>query len=214
MTEQHKTILYILLAIAIVCVILYLNKREETYVDFGLEDGDEEEDIAFEDYTPPGMATFSLFLVPGIQPKSTHESRKYGGFHITLFPSQLRPENYSIVEAMRNFKTTNEPWNLMRPSSKISFKDAKSKNLKLMYTGGGQTIEKLKKYLQTNNTGQAPWIRPWGAAHLTLGTLSPKDQANPEDFLHQDVWYVQLVRKDGKNRGWPKNERVRLFSAV
>ena len=47
---------------------------------------------------------------------------------------------------MRNFKTTNEPWNLMRPSIKISYKDAKSKNLKLMYTLGGQTIEKLKKY--------------------------------------------------------------------
>ena len=204
----------ILLGIAIVCLIIYLYKTEETYInldDYPLED---EEDADIESYTPPGMGKFSLFLVPGIQPKSTHESRKYGGFHITLFPSQLRPENYSIVDAMRNFKTTNEPWNLMRPSIKISYKDAKSKNLKLMYTLGGQTIEKLKKYLQSNNTGQAPWIRPWGPAHLTLGNLNPKDQADPADFLHQDTWYVQLVRKDGKNRGWPKNERVRLFSAA
>jgi hypothetical protein len=208
---MNKKVLYFLIAVAVVCVILFLYKHEENYTE--MDDMIEEEDENDHEVLASGMAKFSLYLVPEIQPKLTKEARKYGGFHITLFPSQTKPANYSIVKAMQDFKMSNEPWNLMRPNIHISFKNVPSKNLRLMHTLGGQTINKLKKFLQTNASGQAHWNRPWGPAHLTLGTLKPHDQADPADFTHQTTWYVQLVLKSGKNKGWLRNERVQLFAA-
>lgn len=156
------------------------------------------------------MAHFSLFCVPAVQPTpETAEAKKYGGAHMTLFPDQLMPKNYSIVNAMQGFSMTQTQWNLTLPGITTKVKNASSKNLVLMMVYGASTINTLRTYLQTSAGGN--WTKPWSSNHVTLGTIDPDDQYVPSDFTSQPLWYVQLVRNPGHH--WDPNERVVLYVA-
>lgn len=217
--------LFVLLVIVIIVIILVvvfvgvktpINTMPTTQFEEILNDDVEQsnvvdvEDNRLLELGDTSTAKFSLFCVPAIQPPLTHEAKKYGGFHMTLFPSQNMPVNYSIVRAMQGFAiNTNQQWNLMLPGITTKVKQVTSKNLVLMMVYGAQTINTLRTYLQTSAGGS--WTKPWGSNHVTLGSIDPPDQAKPEDFTHQTTWYVQLVRNPGHH--WLPNERVLLYIA-
>ncbi len=168
-----------------------------------------EEDVELTDVVEEDDASstkYSLYCVPAVQPPLTKEARKYKGYHCTLFPSQKLPNNFNLNEAMENFKTNNTQWNLTLPGITTKVKDAKSKNLAIMMIYGATTLNTLRTYMQTLG-----WVRPWGSNHLSLGTLDPHDQGDPDDFTHQSTWYVQLVRNPGHH--WLPDQRVLLYVA-
>ncbi|HSW76983.1 MAG TPA: hypothetical protein VLG50_08045 [Candidatus Saccharimonadales bacterium] len=212
-------IVFILFIVAIIILIIYLvhqpsNKDDIKDDIIGADDDIEETDVIDAEPLPieldlGGTTKYSLYCVPAIQPPLNKEAKKYGGYHMTLFPSQSMPSNYSIVNAMQGFRMNNTQWNLQLPGITTKVKQAKSKNLVIMMVYGASTINTLKNYLQTSAGGS--WTKPWGSNHVTLGTIDPPDQAKPEDFTSQTTWYVQLVRNPGHH--WLPNERVLLYIA-
>ncbi len=189
----------IVVIIIVVALVFILMPKTNTHEEL-IEDDIEQSDVADIESTE---ARYSLYVVPAIQPSLTREAKKYSGYHITIYPSQSLPEGFDLHEAMQEFKMTNQQWNLTLPGITTKVKEAKSKNLVLMMINNAKTLDSLKKFMGTKG-----WQRPWGAPHLTLGNISPPDQAKPEDFIHQTTFYVQLVRSP--NHHWDKDQRVIL----
>lgn len=224
--EQDNNLKWIGLAILIILIIVIVgffiffvvrlsSKSSEITIRDEVVNAEEDTDLAeiglpIELDPMSNKAYFSLFCVPAVQPTpETAEAKKYGGAHMTLFPSQLMPKNYSIVNAMNGFAMNQTQWNLGLPGITTKVKNATSKNLVLMMIYGASTINTLRTYLQTSAGGG--WTKPWSSNHVTLGTIDPDDQYTPSDFTKQPLWYIQLVRNPGHH--WDPSERVALYVA-
>ena len=152
----------------------------------------------------------SLYCVPFPQPlPETAEAKKYGGAHMTLFPSQKIHANFDLNAVMSRFAMTSTPWNLKLPGITTSIVEAKSKNLVLLMVHNANTINALRKFMEKPENGG--WVKPWSSNHTTLGEINPHDQYKPEQITSIDTWYVQLVNHTGEH--WPTSQRVQLYVA-
>jgi hypothetical protein len=210
-------ILVIIIIIIIIIVLIFLTKGTSQDIE-DIEDVEyplvtEDELITVnEDYNLyPSLnlntLKMALLFIPANQPPLNPEAKKYRGFHITCFPTQTMPADYNLVEVMKGFNFNNNHWTLTKPGISTKLKKATSKNLLLMMIYGSKTLPKIQKYLLTQG-----WSRPWPSWHITLGNLDPPNAADPQFFINQTSWYIQLVINSGpvKNRGWPINQRVLL----
>jgi hypothetical protein len=204
-------IIAIIVIFTIMIIIIASTKNSKEIVLYTIDppeiDENELEDYKFPLTLNESTIRMAILIIPATQPPLNAEARKHIGFHITGFPSQPMPADYNLVEVMKGFNTSDTNWNLKRPGIKTAVKQAKSKNLVLMMIYNANTINKLRDYLMTKG-----WSNPWKTTHVTLGYIDPPDAADPQFFIDQPYWSVQLVINSGPvaGRGWPKNQRVLL----
>lgn len=161
--------------------------------------------------------TYLLYVVPETQPPPGAMARRYGGYHITIFPSNsIEEEDYTIEPLMERFSKicTRTRWVPRLPryheTEGLYFMDIDSDTLgDLMITF--QELDSRWSVPQTYTTRH----------HLTLGIKN--DSSNPPPrglfslFEREKNWNVQLVRKwidGGKLRyDWIEGETYPLFKS-
>ncbi len=158
-------------------------------------------------------------MVPATQPKMSLQAKTHGGFHITLFPETILPADYSILDAMKTFQTTDIPWKMP-----VNTQPIENNKLYFMYIDEDTTITKLLDHLQKPSGVWYPENR-WEPTHLTLGNNTGPEAFIANEiyqlFLKETVWYVQLVERIPKISNpvfktdytylWLEDQRTRLY---
>jgi hypothetical protein len=161
--------------------------------------------------------TYLLYVVPETQPPPGAMARRYGGYHITIFPSNVFDEkDYTIGPIMEEFTRigTRTHWkprfSRYRESKDLQFMDINSDTLgDLMITF--QEMDSRWSVPQTYTTRH----------HLTLGIKNDESNPSPRGlfsaFERERNWNVQLVHKrvvGGKLiYEWVEGETYPLFKS-
>lgn len=161
------------------------------------------------------MSTYLLYVVPETQPPMlSRMARVYGGFHVTIFPSNvIGDEEYTIGPMMREFTAlcTRYRWAPSRTfrydSGGLSFMGIESESLR-----------ELMRWFSMKDPRWAVPLLPTEHHHLTLGDKGashPCAQTLYNMFMHEPRWNVQLVRKTvvgGRpHYEWVQGETYPLF---
>lgn len=160
-----------------------------------------------------GTEQYALWVVPGVQPHLSSAVKKFGAYHIELFPLQHLPSSFNLEKVMLHFPAdVSRRWNLMLQSISVNVKHTKFHRA-LMTIKGASTITALRQYfasLGLQNPNHDHVSKAASMNYMLLGSDDPYDQAKPSDFTYQTQWYVQLV--EGPTYHQVVGQRVMLYA--
>lgn len=153
---------------------------------------------------------YLVYLVGENQPDAGPVVAAYGGYHATLFSEHVLRANYSLVDALKTFEMTDEPWRL--PDGTIS-------NVANYFSFKSNTVSRLMSHLVAPS---GPWDpnKQSSALHIQF------DQGDiVDDILKGDQrWFVQLVERIPRGTNprmkkdyiyrWLPDQRVQLFTLM